>query len=66
MDLFKMSELWSIISANLPTLATSKGASVPGIILANGLLNIPITLYVSYVVISTACARVAKKLKAMS
>lgn len=45
---------------------TSKGASVPGIILAIGLLNIPITLYVSYVVISTAFARVAKKLKAMS
>ena len=45
---------------------TSKGASVPGIILAIGLLNIPITLYVSYVVITTAFTRVAKKLKVLS
>tara|TARA_R110000868_G_scaffold107362_4_gene293816 strand:+ start:46063 stop:47415 length:1353 start_codon:yes stop_codon:yes gene_type:complete len=45
---------------------TSKGASVPGIILTIGLLNIPITLYVSYVVISTAFTRVAKKLKVLS
>lgn len=40
---------------------SDKGASVPGIFLAIGLLNIPITLYVSFVVISTAITRMAKK-----
>ncbi|MDO8290511.1 MAG: MFS transporter [Parvibaculum sp.] len=45
---------------------TSRGATVPGIFLAIGLLNIPITLYVSFVVISAAVKRMAKKLGSFS
>jgi acyl-[acyl-carrier-protein]-phospholipid O-acyltransferase/long-chain-fatty-acid--[acyl-carrier-protein] ligase len=45
---------------------TSEGATVPGIILSIGLLNIPITLYVSFVVISAGVTRVKKRLKALS
>ncbi|MEQ8268588.1 MAG: MFS transporter [Parvibaculum sp.] len=45
---------------------TDEGTSIPGIFLAIGLLNIPITLYVSFVVISTAAKRVAKRLSSLS
>lgn len=45
---------------------SDKGISVPGIFLAIGLLNIPVTLYVSFVVITTAVRKVLKKLNSMS
>ncbi|MEQ8377397.1 MFS transporter [Parvibaculum sp.] len=45
---------------------SDEGLSIPAIFLAIGLLNIPVTLYVSFVVITTAVKRVAKKLGSMS
>jgi acyl-[acyl-carrier-protein]-phospholipid O-acyltransferase/long-chain-fatty-acid--[acyl-carrier-protein] ligase len=45
---------------------TDEGTSIPGIILVIGLLNIPVTLYVSFVVISTAAKRVGKKIRSMT
>lgn len=45
---------------------TDEGTSIPGMFLTIGLLNIPVTLYVSFVVISTAAQRVGKKIKSLT
>eukprot|EP00435_Cladocopium_sp_Y103_P077703 s1_g1442.t1 len=45
---------------------SDEGISIPGIFLTIGLLNIPVTLYVCFVVISTAAKKITDRIKSLT